>query len=93
MLHLFRSLIYFDLIESHLISDQVGFGSDQVSLIFFFKIRSGQAVRFKSGRIRRVLPPLQRILAIARGEETSDGFWTQFGPMRDENYWIFKSNN
>jgi hypothetical protein len=34
MLYFFRSLIYFDWIEDHLISDRVGFGSCQISLIF-----------------------------------------------------------
>jgi hypothetical protein len=30
---------------------------------------------------------------ILEGERISDGFWIQFGPMRDESYWIFKFNN
>jgi hypothetical protein len=49
-----RSLIYFDCIEGHLISDRVGSGRVQVKLGQFDFFKKSGRVRFGSGRIGRL---------------------------------------
>jgi hypothetical protein len=62
MLCFFRSFIDFDLIEGHLISGQVGFGSNRVSLTFKKnQIGSDLDPDGSDGFFRssRILPPLE----------------------------------